>query len=195
VVRISRLVMLAAVILLVRFFPVFGIAVCALMAVAALAVSGWSFRLMVFGAVFSRDVLFSRTAAADDDGVWAFATHGLRAVPRRTYGRLRHGATGLEFTYRRWMWLPSRTVPVPSAHVQVAAALLSPVVVRIEDPGPYETLEQLFRLPPRYRGVEAKVANALGGLPVRDAPLMKGYKAVRAWIDALVYDGTIHLGI
>ena len=194
-VKLGRLLLLALVVVLVRFVPAVGIAVCGLVVLAALAVAGWSFRLMVFGAVFSRDVLLGRSGAPADDGVWAFASHGMRAVPPRSYGILRRQPAGLELTYRRWLVLPARTVRVSPEHVEVAAALLGPVVVRVKDPGPYETLEQLFRLPPRYRGAEAKVAASLGSLRVRDVALLKGFKAVRAWVDALVNEGTIHIGI
>jgi hypothetical protein len=194
-VRLSRLLLLGIGLALVIFVPTVGIIVCLMLMAVALWLSGWSFRLMVFGAVFSLDVLFHRQPDPADSGLRVFATGGLPAVPARTYGRLRRGPLGLELTYRPWLVLGKRTFRTSPEHVEIGAALVSPVILRIKDPGKYETLEQLFRLPPRYRGREAEVAAALGGLRVRDTPLVQGFKALRNWFDAVVNEGTIPTGL
>jgi hypothetical protein len=161
--------------------PWLGLAVSACYVVLAVAIAGWSFRLMVFGLVFTGDVaLFrSRRERVGPQGIKAFSS-GIEGVPVRTYGVVEVGAEGPVFLYRPWMLLRQRAVPLAGpGTLAVEKGLVSPVLLRL---APSERRTTLLRFPPRYRPHGVALAAALGGLPVWDPPVVRGFRAAKAWI-------------
>ncbi|MBK9168107.1 MAG: hypothetical protein IPM24_11660 [Bryobacterales bacterium] len=157
------------------------IAVCAFLA-------GWAFRMAVFGAVFSWEllsiVLLGREAAPrPGDPIRAFTARRIAGVPKRTYGTLERPAGGaLAFRYRRWPWSRERVLVIPDGErCQVGRGILHPAVVRPKEKhGSYETL---LRLLPRYGGAEEAVAGALGLAGVRDIRFGHGLQAFWRWLN------------
>ena len=183
--KLARLVLLGFPMLCAALSPGLGLLICAAYLALAWWLAGRCFRLLVFGWVFSLDVLLLRWRQQRVDGpaVRAFAAD-LEGVPVRTLGTLTCTQAGsVEFTYRPWLVLPMRTVRIaPSAvGLEVEKGLLSPAVVRVE---PSHQVRALVRLPPRYRKLEATVAGAFGALPVREAALVRGLAGVWGWSKA-----------
>ncbi len=170
-VRNGTLVILAAA---AALSPTLGAALAVPVILVALLLAGWTFRLCVFGAVMSADFLrCHRVVPAAGEPIAAFATN-LPGVPRRSYGRVELAAGGAAFSWRPWLVLGRRGVPLPGPGA-LGVGLVSPVLLA----GPANGSLELARLPPRYRGAEIAAARALGGLPVVDVPLVRGLKA--AW--------------
>ena len=145
--------------------------------VIAYFVSGWAFRLMVFGTVFCWDFLTlkrHRFVPAENDNAM-FAGGNLPGVPIRTYGRLvQRTGGGLEFVYRPWLRLPARVakVPVEPRSLAVGEGLFFSDVVAADG-------RTLFSLPPRYRGHEAALARAyLMGEGVHPAGFRKAWSSL-----------------
>lgn len=146
--------------------------------VAAWFLAGWSFRLLVFGTVFSFDILFFRRARPERDGVRGFSAPGLGAVPRRTWGVFARVGGGWEFRYRPWLVLAARSIACGAPRLVVGRGLLNPVVLDDRD-GSRQPV--LVVLPPRFRGCEDRVAGVLGTASVRDIGVRRGIRAAWAW--------------
>lgn len=153
--------------------PKAGLVISALYALVALLLAGWTFRLMVFGTVFTNDLLWRRRAHAGD--ARCFSAAGLRGVKPRTWGWLRVDGDQLRFVWRPWVVLPKRSVPVVADAVVLERGVLGPVLAR-------EAGGALVRFPPRYRGHEETLAHTLGMLTLRDAMVLRSFKAMRAWV-------------
>jgi hypothetical protein len=183
--KLARLALLGFPMVCAALSPTLGLLVCAAYLALAWWLSGWAFRLLVFGWVFSLDFLLLRWRRQTVEGpaVRAFAAE-LEGVPVRTYGTLsRTEAGAVNFTFRPWLVLPARTVRVAESVVglEVEKGVLSPTVVRV---GPSRRVLALVRLPPRYRRHEAPVAVAFGGLPVREVAVVRGLVAAWRWLGA-----------
>jgi hypothetical protein len=206
--RLSRLALVGLVLGAAKVSALLGLLVAIPCIAVAFLVAGWSFRLMVFGLVWSADVLLGRDAApglpgladvaargpadvaARDavelaaHGAVAFATDGADGVPARTLGRVtwRDGRAVLQ--YRPWLVLPRRTVVLPHAD-GIGRGLTGPVL--LARAGHHAGV--LVRFPPRYRGRVAELAAALGGQPVVDLPLLRSLKAAWRWLGGEVEVG------
>ncbi len=172
----ARTALLGLLALTAAINPWAGAALSAVVIVVAYFVAGWAFRLTVFGCVFSWGFLTRRRArfSPTENDNWMFAGGNLPGVPARTYGRLvERTAGGLEFFYRPWLVLATRTAKVPAASLGVGRGLLFSTIMT--DDG-----DTFFVLPPRYRGHEENLARAYkfsGG--VRPAGLRKAWSALR----------------
>jgi hypothetical protein len=145
----------------------------------ALLLAGWSFRLMVFGWVYSTDVFLLRSLRAKVGSAVPAFSAALPGVPARTYGKLARSSTGLSFTFRPWLVLPARTVPVESvAPLAIGRAFLAPVVLEVAAPNEERVL---LRFSPRFRPHTDAIAQALGGLESRDVGVIRGLRAGIAW--------------
>jgi hypothetical protein len=174
--RTARLAVVGAILAAARTHPAVGVVLAAIVVLVALAVAGWSFRLMVLGSVFSWDFLLGRSHAPSAGGVRAFSGAALPGVRRRTYGRVARVEGRLEFAWRPWLLLRRRRVPI-DVRVAIAEGLVSPVVTR-EGAGALT----VARLPPRYRGRAEEIARALGDLPLREPGIVRGARDALAWL-------------
>jgi hypothetical protein len=173
--RTARLALMGLVVAAANLHPGAGLAIAVVYIGVALAVSGWSFRLLVFGAVFSADVLLARSSDPRQGAIVAFASRGLPGVPRRTYGRVERTDGGLVLTFRPWLVLRRRS-----------AALEGPLAVGIGMFGPVllapASGRRVVRFPPRYRAWEPELAEALGRLPVQRIGLVRGLRSAVEWM-------------
>ncbi|MEO6246635.1 MAG: hypothetical protein ABIQ12_14510 [Opitutaceae bacterium] len=139
-------------------------------------VSGWAFRLTVFGWIFSWEFFTRRCGRftpADNENAM-FAGGHLPGVPIRSYGRLnKRAAGGLEFVYRPWLLLAPRVAAVPEARTLTVGcgAFFSDVLDAQE--------RTLCTLPPRYRGHEEALARAYQMSGVQPAGLHKAWQQLR----------------
>jgi len=104
--------------------------------VFSFALAGWAFRQLVFGVVFSWDllrvlVLEQRRRPSPGKSCLAFAAPGLKTVRRRTYGKLsRDSEGGLVFQYRRFGLGPRHGLRLgQAAEYEVGKGLFYPSIV------------------------------------------------------------------
>jgi len=157
--------------------PWVGAFISAVLVVFAWLISGWAFRLLVLGSVFSWDFVTLRRHRflPVANGNWMFASRAVGDMPIRSYGRLFSDLSGKRsFQYRPWLMLPRKTLELPEGEYSVGQGLLYPEVMRVEG----EDTKTLFILPPRYKGHEADVAKACTISDIRDVGLRKGLKSV-----------------
>jgi hypothetical protein len=189
VLRAFRLGMLCAAAATAALHPYLGAAWGLALLVMCLLVAGWSFRLTVFGAFVSWEILSGRVGSADPAAapLAAFAGRGLGAPPVRSYGRLQPtGSGGWVFRWRPWLVLPARTVPVgPGSHLALLRGALSPRLVRT---GPLRE-QTLARFPVRFRGREEGLAQRLGAPQVLDGRVVRGLKAAWRWLRSVALGG------
>jgi hypothetical protein len=144
--------------------------------------AGWSFRLMIFGSVFTWDfVTFHKTRfKLAPDANWVFTAQEAGKTPIRSYGKLARDANGeLVLSYRPWLFLPRRTLALPAGKYAVGRGLFYSEIVRVEDA---DTTTSIITLPPRYRSHEEELSSiySLGG--VQDIGMLKGFKAIWSWL-------------
>lgn len=137
--------------------------------------AGWSFRVFIFGTVFSWDIVSRRRHwfRPSGEAAWAFLSREVEKVPVRTFGKLtpREGG-GLVFAYRPWLVLAERRLELTEGEWRVGRGVFHPEIQDRRD-GEFETL---FKLPPRYKGHEDLVAQACG---------LRGYEEIglmAAWV-------------
>lgn len=145
----------------------------------SLFLAGWSFRLSVFGLIFSTDILFFRKKDVTEAPTVAFSCSGMkvaRGIPMRSWGRIERGEGGkLVFSYRPWLVLSRREVEVgEEGAFDAGRGLLNPFVVADVD-----TDTPWLRLPPRYRGQEEGLMGAFGLRRVVDCGVSG---ALRTWL-------------
>jgi len=149
--------------------------------VFAYLVAGWSFRLMVFGTVYTWDFFTfrHRRFKPEPEANWMFTGRKIEKTPIRTYGRLLKGDGGtLTFEYKPWLFLPVRTVALPVGRYAVGRGLFCPEIMTVEE----EKTRSLLAMPPRYKRHEEAIAQIYGISDIRDVGLLKGLKAVWNWL-------------
>jgi hypothetical protein len=163
-----------------------GLAISLAIILVSFLLARWAFRLLVFGTVFSWGILRvmgfgSQATPSEGDSVSAFSA-GVRGVPRRTYGWLRHEPDGsLAFRHRPWLVGGTRTVNLgPAAAHEVGRGLFFPSIL---GPGKAaESFSVIFWMSPAYRGSEEAVREALGLAAARDIRWSKGLKSFWRWV-------------
>jgi len=142
--------------------------------VIAYFVSGWAFRLFIYGSIFSWDFFTVRRArySVKPDENKVFAGGNLPEVPVRTYGRLRQTDSAVVFTYKPWMVLPERSVTITDTTLFVGRGLFFSTVITSKE-------DTYFILPPRYRGHEEALVTAYGWGGVQPAGLRKAWSVLR----------------
>lgn len=143
--------------------------------------SGWAFRMMTLGTVFTWDLISFRSSRFKVDATanWVFTGREIDKTPIRTYGKLTRGPQGeMTLTYRPWLFLPKRTVTLPAGQYAVGKGLFYSEIIKIEGQETATTLT----LPPRFRSHEEELSSVymLGG--VQDIGMVKGLKAVWNWM-------------
>ncbi|MCC8180878.1 MAG: hypothetical protein LIP23_08230 [Planctomycetes bacterium] len=129
--------------------------------VVSIFVAGWSFRLSVFGLVFSTDILFFRKWNNLPDNLLCFVAEGAARrfnLPMRTLGRIAADPDGtIRFRYRPWLILGERSVELGKADdFAIGIGLLNPFLVDSSSPD-----TPWLRFSPRFGGFEQELAETL----------------------------------
>ncbi|MBN1881711.1 MAG: hypothetical protein JW885_06010 [Deltaproteobacteria bacterium] len=186
ILRIGRFLVIGGLALAVVINPYLGAAYAFFVVLISYFVSGWSFRLSIYGAVIGFDTLTMKSRRTDpesEEALRAFSTSRVKGVPGKSYGRLGASAGGLTFSYRPWLVLARRDVVLPqdTSGWRVAKGSLNPLVVR---PGKKEGgFDEMFDLAPRYKNHEESVAKKLSLNPeVPDLTLGKKISGAFGWL-------------
>lgn len=176
-----RLVMLSTVTLTAFANPYVGAVWAVVLILFCALVAGWSFRLMVFGTVFSWDIVtFGRKRfVAGTEANPAFTARAIGEVPVRTYCRVRRDGDGvLGFEYRPWLVLPRRWQVLPPGSYAIGRGLVRPELLRLEG----ERATNLLDFPPRCRTHEEALCQACGLGEIRDVGLVAAWR----WLKGLL---------
>jgi hypothetical protein len=179
-----RLFLMATVMATSLLHPYLGAAWALVLIGISYFIAGWSWRLTIFGGVFSWDLLtFRHRRFAPAPGPdWVFTARKIGKTPVRTYGTLARDEQGrLVLRYRPWLVLAQRELVLPAGRYFVGRGLFYPEVHRIEGA---DSRGQLA-LPPRYRTHEEDLAHRLALGPVENIGLRKGLKALWDWLQGL----------
>lgn len=177
----ARALLLSLVTLTALVNPYVGAACAVGVIVASYFLSGWAFRLWVFGAVFIWDwiTLRHRHAEADREGSWGFTARPMDQTPVRSYGQIARNAKGqLTLRFRSWLIGPPREVVFPEGEYAVGRGLFYPELHWRQG----AERRSVLVWPPRYRTHEAALARQLGLASVRDVGLLKGLRAAWEWV-------------
>jgi hypothetical protein len=175
--KAARTSVLGALTVTATLDPKIGAILSIVVILLAWLISGWAFRLMVFGTVFCWDffTLRKRRFKPEPASNRLFSGARVKGVPVRTYGRLVNEPENgrLVFVYKPWLVLPERSVVVtPTDEPCIGKGLFFSTI--------REGSFTLFLLPPRYRGHEETIATIYGFAGgVKDAGLMKAWSAMR----------------
>jgi hypothetical protein len=144
----------------------------------AYLIAGWSFRLTIFGTIFSWEFLTGATGRfklSDKENKLFSSTQLVKqGVPMRTYGRLVNEPENgrITFAYKPWMVLPEKTVTVAFTAPAVGKGLFFSTIRDGE--------RTSFVMSPRYRGHEEALVHIYrieGG--VQDAGLLNAWGTLR----------------
>ena len=137
--------------------PWLGVILSLVVVVFAYFIAGWSFRLTIFGSIFSWDYFTFRKGRFKvvPDRMKMFSGIKFPGLPQRTYGKLTRAEDGsFRFAYRPWMVLPERVAEMPAnSDLSVGRGFLFSTVTSDGD--------DVLVLPPRYRTHEEELARAL----------------------------------
>ncbi len=177
-----RLAVIAALTGLYQLSPTLALILACGIVLVSLVVAGWSFRLSVFGFIFSTDILFFRKRGIAATGVRAFSTTGMakaKRIPMRTLGLMSTNASGeLQFSYRRWLIFGRKTLSLGrAADFYCAKGFASPLIV-----GAGAASTSWLRLPPRYRKQENDIVTTFG---LRETVDQAEPPSVRGWVQAI----------
>lgn len=183
--KAARTALLSLLTLVSFINPWLGAILSIVVIIVAWFIAGWSFRLMVFGSIFSWDFVTLRRTRCEPEGTAhrAFTARQIERAPIRSCGHLVKTADGaLEFRYRPWLVLPRRSLKLPADQLAIGNGFLYPVMLR--EANAKETV--LLNFPPRYCGNEAALAKCYG-LPLRDVGLYRGMKAAWRWLKEFIF--------
>src|SRR5688572_21199567 len=161
--------------------PYVGAAWSLLIILVCFLLAGWAFRLMIFGSVFTWDMITFRKTRfkVEPDANWVFTARQMKKTPIRSYGRLSRSPEGeLTLSYRPWLFLPRRSLTLPAGRYAVGRGLFYSEIIVIDG----DEATTAVTLPPRYRSHEEELSSiySLGG--VQDVGMVKGLKAVWNWV-------------
>lgn len=143
--------------------PVVGATLSVVVIVVAYFISGWAFRLTVFGTIFCWDFFTGRRKRFQllADGNKVFLGREVAGAPIRTYGRLHQAADGkLTLKFKPWLVLPEREIEVPREGLVVGRGVFYSEVLGHNAKS--DKVETLLLLPPRYLGHEELFARTYG---------------------------------
>jgi len=184
--RIGRFLIIGGLALATVINPYLGAAYAFIVVLVSYFVSGWSFRLTVYGMVIGFDTLtmkHRRLALESEPALRAFSTSRVKGVPGKSYGRLDLTGGELVFSYRPWLVLARRDVvsAKDTSGWRVAKGSINPLVVR---PGKKEGgFDEMFDLAPRYKTHEEKIAKRFSfNSEVPDLTLGKKISGAWGWL-------------
>lgn len=149
-------------------------------------IAGWSFRAGVFGVVFCWDFFTRRRKRFTPDPKvnWMFTAQSFSAAPIRTYGTLQREEDGsLTFEYKPWLVMPAKRVKVAPGDYAVGKGLFLRRILRTADNDEHQ---EVFTLPPRYRGHEDALTGIYRLGPIREIGLLRAIMSVWRCIKWLV---------
>lgn len=152
----------------------------------ATLIAGWSFRAGVFGAIFCWDFFTRRRKRFQPDAKAnrMFTAQAFNGAPIRTYGTLLRLDDGsLAFEFKPWLVMPPKRVNVAPGDYAVGRGLFLRRILRTADNDEYQ---EVFTLPPRYRGHEAEVTRIYGLGLEREIGLLRAIMSVWRCIKWLV---------
>jgi hypothetical protein len=164
--------------------PYVGAAWSLVIILVCFLLAGWSFRLMIFGSVFTWDLVTFRKSRfkVEPDSNWMFTAREVNKAPIRTYGKLSRGPQGERvLTYRPWLFLPRRTLTLPPGKYAVGRGLFYSEIVELDG----DSVPPLMTLPPRYRSHEEELSSIYLLAGVQDIGAVKGFKAFWNWLKEL----------
>lgn len=160
--------------------PIWGAVLSLIIIVIAYFLAGWSFRLMIYGSVFTWDFITGKRKRFKPapNANWMFTARKIEKTPIRTYGKLVRDNKGqLTFEYRPWLFMQQRIQAIPAGKYAIGRGLFCPDFLLVEG----EKTKAVLTMPPRYKKHEEEVAQAYGITDVRDTGLLKGIKAIWRW--------------
>jgi len=161
--------------------PYVGAAWSLLIILVCFLMAGWAFRLMIFGSVFTWDMITFRKTRFKvvSDANWVFTAQQMKKTPIRSYGRLSLSPEGeLILSYRPWLFLPRRSLTLPAGKYAVGQGLFYSEIIALDG----DETTTAITLPPRYRSHEEEVSSVYGLSGVQDVGMIKGLKAVWNWM-------------
>jgi len=167
--------------------PVVGATLSVIIILLAYLVSGWAFRLTVFGSVFCWDFFTIRRKRFQllADGNHVFTGDRIAGVPQRTFGRLYQAPDGgLTLKFRPWLMLPERQVTVPREGLVVGRGVFYSEVLGHE--AKTDKNHTLLLLPPRYLGHEELFARTYHISGTCEVGLLRAW----SWLKEAVGFGT-----
>jgi hypothetical protein len=178
--KAARTSLLGLLVIVHKIDPVWGAVFSLIIIVIAYFIAGWSFRMMFFGTVFTWDFVLRRRKrfTPDPKTNWMFTGRKLEKTPIRTYGKVTTAEDGtLRFDYRPWLFLPARTVTLPTGQYAIGRGLFYPEIMTVEG----EKRKTLLSMPPRYKKHEEEIGRIYGINDIRDTGLLKGLKSFWRW--------------
>ena len=177
VLKAARTALLGLLTITATLNPWYGALLSLVIIFVAYLVAGWSFRLTVFGSLFSWEFITRSkhrfTPAPSNNALFSGSLLTELKVPVRTYGRLSKVAAGRwSFSYRPWLVGEVKTVEIQPEACEVGRGLLFSTI-REKD-------GTLFILPPRYRDHEEAMVSIYaipGG--VKPAGILKAWSSLK----------------
>ncbi len=164
--------------------PFLGLFVSCVIILICLFLFARSYRFVIFGTIFSSDILFkkSRKHEIESGSIKAFAGSLLDGVPPLSYGSLAKQGSMLAFHYRPWLFMSPETFTTRFRADECEAGIgtLSPVIITTGKK--FDTDLTLFRLRPLYDSHEKKVAELLGLKGIRDVAFGKSIRDGYRWL-------------
>lgn len=182
ILKLFKACLLSSVVISSFISPYLGAAVSLVILFIAGLLAPWAFRLTVFGTLFGIDVLLPKRARrlVRATEPHAFLARKVADAPARTYGRLTRTVEGsVTFAYRPWLVFPERFVTIPLGDVAIAKGLLFPSLLQSVD---QQRRRIVVMFLPRYRSHEQAIASHFEIVDIQDSTVIKGLKAVRAWL-------------
>lgn len=190
ILKLLKALLLASIVVASLINPYFGAAVSLVMLFIAYKLAPWAFRLTVFGTLFGLDLLLPKRGRrlVCEARPHAFLAHDVTNAPTRTYGRLTKSSDNeFIFTYRPWLVFPERLVAIPPGDFSIAKGLLFPSLLHSGEQGRRQRIVVMFL--PRYRSREQAIASHFEVVDIQDGQLIKGFRAIRAWLAETVNFG------
>lgn len=182
VLKLIRLLVLSCLVALTLIHPLLGLLSTLLLIAFCLLVVRWAFKLTVWGAILSFDLLGGRWRREPrSDRFLAFGggqAKRLFGLPKRTCGFLYPSAEKLIFRYRRFLLFPALVI-FPAKGLSVGRCLLSPVLMKV---GANGEEKEIFTFPLRFRGHEEILAKTLGAEKIGPAGLKKQAGSAVDWL-------------
>lgn len=183
--KLFRLLIIALLLVTNIINPFLSLILALILVVIAFFISGWAFRIMIFGTLNSFDIILRRHNHLEKDNqenkLMAFAGRGLDNVPSMSFGKIKgKDDAELEFVYRPFLILPKRKTSFSKDGLVIGIGTISPIIIRPVKGA--NSFVSIIRLRPQYKTHEEYVASKLGIAGVKDITLGKGINQAWQWL-------------